>query len=190
MVTTASSAEVKSVFWQRFGKEPQLFISPGRINIIGEHTDYNDGFVLPAAIDKHISIAICKNGDAEKCRFWALNIEEYLEFSLSEIAPVQEPLWANYLLGVTGEIRKMGFELAGFDCVFAGNIPLGAGLSSSAALESAFAFSLNATFQLGLDRLTLALIGQRAEHHYVGVKCGRAMTIMLCKRAGKWNQLC
>ena len=153
-----------------FNEEGDFFASAGRINLIGEHTDYNGGFVFPGAIDKGIIAEINLNGTS-KVRAFALDLDEYCEFGLNEEdAPAQS--WARYVFGVCREIIKRGGKIAGFNTVFAGDVPLGAGMSSSAALESTFAFALNYLFDLGIDKFELARIGQSTEHNYCGVNCG------------------
>ena len=162
--------KIAEKFKTLFGEEGDFFASAGRINLIGEHTDYNGGFVFPGAVDKGIMAEIKLNG-TEKVRVFALDIDEYVEFGLNEEdAPVQS--WARYVFGVCREIIKRGGHISGFNAVFAGDVPLGAGMSSSAALESTFAFALNYLFDLGIDKFELARIGQSTEHNYCGVKCG------------------
>lgn len=162
---------IRDQFTRHFGNEGQMYASAGRINLIGEHTDYNGGFVFPGAIDKVIMAEIKPNG-TDKVRVYSVDIDEYAEFGLEEAdAPSQQ--WARYIFGVCREIIKRGGEVKGFDAVFAGNVPLGAGLSSSAALESCFAFALNDMFNANkIDKFELALIGQSTEHNYCGVNCG------------------
>lgn len=162
---------IKRNFAERFGAEGTLYASAGRINLIGEHTDYNGGFVFPGAIDKVIMAEI-KPTDTDKVRVYSVDIDEYAEFGLKEEdAPRQQ--WARYIFGVCREIIKRGGKVGGFDAVFAGNVPLGAGLSSSAALESCFAFALNDLFNDNkIDKFELAKIGQSTEHNYCGVNCG------------------
>jgi len=155
-------------FTELFGKGAFLYASPGRINLIGEHTDYNGGFVLPAAIDRVVACAIKPNG-LDKIRAFAMDMNEVAEIGL-ELRPSKP--WARYIYGVALEMAKQGLSVRGFDCVFVGNVPIGAGLSSSAALESVFGFALNDLFKLGLTKFDLARIGQAAEHHAVGVSCG------------------
>ena len=158
-------------FKRRFDTEPSLYASAGRINLIGEHTDYNGGFVFPGAIDKIIMAAIAPN-DSEKVRVFSIDINEDAEFGLNEEDAPEQP-WARYIFGVCREIIKRGGSVKGFDAVFAGNVPLGAGLSSSAALESCFAFALNDMFNNNnIDKFELAKIGQSTEHNYCGVNCG------------------
>ncbi len=161
---------VKSIFKERFGSEGSLFFSPGRVNLIGEHTDYNGGFVLPGAIDKGMLASIKPNG-TDKIRAYSIDLKDYAEFGLEEKdKPSQQ--WACYIFGVVREIAKRGGRVQGFDTAFSGDVPLGAGLSSSAALESTYAFALNELYNLGIDKFELAKIGQATEHNYCGVKCG------------------
>lgn len=158
-------------FKNRFDAEPLFYASAGRINLIGEHTDYNGGFVFPGAIDKVIMAAIAPN-DTDKVRMYSIDIDDYAEFGLNE-ADAPEASWARYIFGVCREILKRGGVVKGFNAVFAGNVPLGAGLSSSAALESCFAFALNDLFNDNqIDKFELAKIGQSTEHNYCGVNCG------------------
>ena len=158
-------------FKSRFGQDPMLYASAGRINLIGEHTDYNGGFVFPGAIDKVIMAAIRPNG-TDKVRVFSIDIDDYAEFGLNEAdAPSQS--WARYIFGICREILKRGGRVEGFDAVFAGDVPLGAGLSSSAALESCFAYALNDLYNDNtIDKFELARIGQSTEHNYCGVNCG------------------
>ena len=161
---------VSEEFAEVYGEGATLFASPGRINLIGEHTDYNGGFVFPGAVDKGIIAAIRLNG-TDKVRAFALDLNESAEFGLNEEdKPAQS--WACYIFGVCREIQKRGGVIGGFDTVFAGDVPLGAGMSSSAALESTFAFALNTLYNLGIEKFELARIGQSTEHNYCGVKCG------------------
>ena len=162
--------ELKSLFKQHFGNEGVVYTSPGRINLIGEHTDYNGGFVFPGAIDSGIYACIRLNG-TNKVRAYSIDKEDYREFGMNE-EDHPHLHWANYIFGVCREIIKRGYQLQGFDTVFYGNVPIGAGMSSSAALESTFAFALNELLNLGIDKFELARIGQATEHNYVGVKCG------------------
>ena len=163
--------KIAKKFLEQFGCEGDFFASAGRINLIGEHTDYNGGYVFPGAIDKGIIAEIRPNG-TNKVRAFSVDIDEYVEFGLNEEdAPSQS--WARYIFGVCRETLKRGFEVKGFDTVFAGDVPLGAGLSSSAALESTFAYAMSYLFNgEKIDRFELAKIGQSTEHNYCGVKCG------------------
>lgn len=162
---------IKADFATRFGGNGTIYASAGRINLIGEHTDYNGGFVFPGAIDKCIMAEIRPNG-TDRVRVYSMDIDETAEFGLKEEdAPRQQ--WARYIFGVCREVQKRGFVVNGFDAVFAGNVPLGAGLSSSAALESCFAFAMNDMFNENrIDKFELARIGQSTEHNYCGVNCG------------------
>lgn len=161
---------VSEKFQELFGTPGDFYFSPGRVNLIGEHTDYNGGFVLPGAIDKGMLACIKENG-TDKIRSFAVDLNEYAEFGMEE-ADKPEQSWARYIFGVVREITKRGGKVKGFDTAFSGDVPLGAGLSSSAALESTYAFALNEIFGLGIDKFELAKIGQATEHNYCGVKCG------------------
>ncbi|MCD8041803.1 MAG: galactokinase [Tannerellaceae bacterium] len=162
---------VRKGFAEHFnGATGSVYASPGRINLIGEHTDYNGGFVFPGAIDKGMVAEIKLNGTG-KVRAVALDLNETAEFGLNEDdAPAAS--WARYIFGVCREIIKRGGQISGFDTAFSGDVPLGAGMSSSAALESTYAYALNDLFSLGIDKFELAKIGQSTEHNYCGVKCG------------------
>ncbi len=162
--------KIAEKFRTLFGEDGEFFASAGRVNLIGEHTDYNGGYVFPGAIDKGIMAEIKLNGTDKVCAF-SIDIDEYVEFGLNEEdAPSQS--WARYIFGVCRETIKKGGKVAGFNTVFAGDVPLGAGLSSSAALESTFAFAINELNGNGIDKFELAKIGQMTEHHYCGVNCG------------------
>ena len=162
---------IKTAFSKRFGEGGAMYASAGRINLIGEHTDYNGGFVFPGAIDKCIAAQIKKNG-TDKVRVFSIDINDYAEFGLKE-EDAPKAQWARYIFGVCRETIKRGFKVEGFDAVFAGNVPLGAGLSSSAALESCFAYAMNDMFNdNAIDKFELAKIGQSTEHNYCGVNCG------------------
>ena len=162
--------KIAEKFQTLFLSEGEFFASAGRINLIGEHTDYNGGFVFPGAIDKGMIAEISLNGTNKVCAY-ALDLDEYSEFGLNE-EDVPAQGWAKYIFGVCREIIKRGGNIAGFNTVFSGDVPLGAGMSSSAALESTYAYALNELFNLGIDKFELARIGQSTEHNYVGVKCG------------------
>jgi galactokinase len=164
-----SAADVKKIFEEKFKKQPHLYYSPGRINLIGEHIDYNDGFVMPAAIDKGIFFAVALN-NSEKINCYSIDFDESISVPLSEVRKMDG--WKNYVLGVVNEFQKLNLAIKGFDCAFGGNIPIGGGLSSSAALEGGISFSLNELCNFQMDRKELALLGQRAEHNFPGVMCG------------------
>lgn len=163
------SAIIKK-FEEFFKKKPLVIRSPGRINLIGEHTDYNDGFVFPAAIDKEIHFAVAKN-DENLFRFYAVDLKENFELKVEDLAKT-ETSWANYLLGVAAQFKKAGYTLTGVDCVFGGDIPLGAGLSSSAAIENGFAFALKELLEVEVSKIEMVKMAQMAEHEYAGVMCG------------------
>ncbi len=163
----------KEAFRSAFESEPErIFLAPGRINIIGEHVDYSDGFVLPAAIDKHICFAVKKLHDSEICTFFAKDFNDSFSFNVTENQTPVSQTWVNYLLGVFNAIQESGKEIGGLEIAFSSTIPMGSGLSSSAALECGFAYILNELFDLNLSKKELALIGQKSEHTFVGVKCG------------------
>lgn len=145
--------------------------SPGRINLIGEHTDYNKGFVLPTAIDKHIIFQFQKNDTTDTCNVYSATFDKMLSFNLNEVAPSDKE-WENYILGVVSQIQLRGKKMTGFDCIIESYLPMGSGISSSAALECGLAFGLNQIFNLGLEKIDLVKIGQKAEHTYVGTQCG------------------
>lgn len=161
------SDQFKAIYHQ----EPDLVVkSPGRINIIGEHTDYNEGFVLPTAIDKAIYVALGKRDDQE-IHLYAADFKESFRTDLQSLAPTDKG-WPNYILGVVNQLVERGLPLTGFNLFIDGDVPLGAGLSSSAAVECAVGYGLNNLYDLDLDRVEIAKIGQLAEHTYAGVKCG------------------
>lgn len=161
---------IKEAFITQFGHTCRVFAAPGRINLIGEHTDYNEGYVMPGAIDKCIYLAI-SSVDGPESTITAFDLGKTVSFeTLADGALL--PQWARYPYGVIGELKALGYNTKSIYAVFGGDIPSGAGLSSSAALESAFAFALNELNVFGLDRATLARIGQKAEHNFVGVRCG------------------
>ncbi len=162
--------KISKKFQELFNTTGSFYTSPGRINLIGEHTDYNGGFVFPGAIDKGMLAEIKPNGTG-KVRAFSIDLDDYAEFGLTE-EDAPKASWARYIFGVCREIIKRGGEIQGFDTAFAGDVPLGAGMSSSAALESTYAFALNELFDLNIDKFELAKIGQSTEHNYCGVNCG------------------
>ncbi len=164
-----SAADVKRIFEEKFKEQPHVYYSPGRINLIGEHIDYNDGYVMPAAIDKGIFFAITLN-NSEKVNCYSIDFDESISVPLTEVRKMDG--WKNYVLGVVNEFQKLNLPVKGFNCAFGGNIPIGGGLSSSAALEGGISFSLNELCNFGMSRKDLALLGQRAEHNFPGVMCG------------------
>jgi galactokinase len=148
----------------------KVVLSPGRINIIGEHIDYNDGYVLPAAIDKIICFAFEKN-NTNTANIQAIDLNESVGIDVTNESVLSDVVWTNYLRGVLFQLRLKGYEIGGFNCVFSSNIPTGSGLSSSAALECGFLFGINEMFNLGIKSIDIALMGQSAEH-WVGINCG------------------
>jgi galactokinase len=160
---------VAKIFKDKFASSPNLYYSPGRINLIGEHIDYNDGYVMPAAINKAIYFAVAANG-TDELHFYAADYDESLSIQISAVKKMDS--WKNYVLSVVNEFKLLGKTPGGFDCVFSGDIPVGSGMSSSAALEGGLAFAINEIFDFGLNRVELALLAQRAEHNYPGVNCG------------------
>ncbi|MGA7722324.1 MAG: galactokinase [Ignavibacteriaceae bacterium] len=167
-MSLAENVELK--FKELFDKHPLIIRSPGRVNLIGEHTDYNMGFVLPAAIDKAVYFAITP-GNNDECILFALDLNEEFRFNINNMNKSDKG-WPNYLMGVVEQLIISGYKLKGFNCVFGGDIPIGAGLSSSAALEAGLAFALNHIFNLGIDKISLVKMAQKAENDFVGVKCG------------------
>ena len=171
METVNNAAEKVSDIFKSIFNAPALVIvrSPGRVNIIGEHTDYNEGFVLPGAIDKAIYVAIDKRTD-NNIHLFSVDFDDKFEVPLADIQPTED--WKTYILGVTDQLVKRGYSIGGFNLVLDGDIPIGAGLSSSAAVECATVFALNELFGLGMERMEMVKIAQKAEHAYAGVRVG------------------
>lgn len=163
--------KIKKIFGARFGTNPLVVRSPGRVNIIGEHTDYNDGFVLPAAIDKAAYAAVTLRDDDE-IHLFAQDLNETFTIRIDELKPIGDASWPNFILGAAAQFQKKGVQLKGFNLVLASDVPIGAGLSSSAAIECATVFALNELLQTNLDRVELVKMAQKAEHEYAGVMCG------------------
>ena len=163
--------DTTAFFKEKFGNVPdKIVLSPGRINIIGEHIDYNDGYVLPAAIDKIICFAFEKN-NSNTANIQAIDLNESVVIDVTKEEIVSEIVWTNYLRGVLFQLKLKGYKIGGFNCAFSSNIPIGSGLSSSAALECGFLFGINEMFNLGIKSIDMALMGQSAEH-WVGINCG------------------
>ncbi|SEI53955.1 galactokinase [Dyadobacter sp. SG02] len=169
-MNTISKDDLTRLFQSVFDGTPDLIVrSPGRINLIGEHTDYNNGFVLPATISQAVYVAMRRREDGV-IHLYAADYEEKVNADVAALAPTAT--WADYILGVADQFQKAGHALPGFELVMTGNIPMGAGLSSSAAIECAVAFGLNEMLQTGYDRLQLVKMAQAAEHAFAGVRCG------------------
>ena len=196
---------VIETFKKHFGEAPKIVVrAPGRINLIGEHTDYNGGYVLPAAIDKAIYFAVSPREDDE-CRFFSHDLGEHFNVSLKNLKETDTHSWANYLMGVLDEIQKALAQTQnskpdiqnpkilsertpmerGVNLVFGGDIPSGGGVSSSAAIENGIGFAVNELFNLGLSRIDLLRISQKAENNFVGMKCG--IMDMFASMMGKKN---
>jgi galactokinase len=166
------AGQLRRAFSQAFGASPQVLVrAPGRVNLIGEHTDYNEGFVLPVAIDRAIYIAARARAD-RRVRLVALDMGQRTEFTLDAIVRDETAPWSNYVRGVALFLEQAGYALRGLDGVIRGDVPRGAGLSSSAALEMAAALAFQVTSGLALDRVQMALVGRRAENEFVGVQTG------------------
>ncbi|MDL5045682.1 galactokinase family protein [Oscillatoria amoena NRMC-F 0135] len=161
--------ELYERFVQRFNTEPLIVRSPGRINLLGEHTDYNDGFVLPAAIDKAVWVAVSKRND-QQIVLHSVQFDETFEVELHNLKPHKS--WTDYVLGVVDQLMKGHYPVGGFNLIVTGDIPAGAGLSSSAAVECATGFALNVLFGLSIEKRDLALVAQHAEHEFAGTQCG------------------
>jgi galactokinase len=164
--------KVLALFKTNFGHEPALIVAaPGRVNLIGEHTDYNQGFVLPVAIDRHIIMAVAPRQD-RRVFLHASNFAAEVEFSLDAISRDEEQPWSNYQRGVALQLQQAGYVLQGMEAVIWGDVPIGSGLSSSAAAEVATAYAFELLNDLEIDGVELALLCQRAEKEFVGVECG------------------
>ena len=171
-IAESIKTKVLTGFYDYFEGDPTLIFSPGRVNLIGEHTDYNQGFVLPASVDKAIILAI-KLNDEGLIRLHSIDMEQnYCEVPIAETYSKTGTEWADYIIGVVNELQKSGYDLHGFDCAFGGNVPIGAGLSSSAALEGGIAYGLSEMLNLNISRYELSNISMKAENQFVGVQCG------------------
>ncbi len=164
--------QVRSRFIKHFdGKTGNIYFAPGRINLIGEHTDYNGGFVFPGAVDKGITAEVRPNGlDTIMC--YSIDLKDRVEFKIND-PKGPRATWARYIYGIVQEMKKRGVDVKGFNTAFSGDVPLGAGMSSSAALESCFAYAINDLFgDNKVSKWDMALAGQATEHNYIGVMCG------------------
>lgn len=168
---TTHSAQLKKLFQDQFNQVPLVVKSPGRVNIIGEHTDYNCGFVLPAAIDKAVYAAVSLRED-RMINLVATDLDETFSILIDDIKPLSDLSWPNYILGAAAQFQKIGLLKKGFNAIITSDVPIGAGLSSSAALECSIIFALNELLQTGLDKLTMVKMAQKAEHEFAGVMCG------------------
>jgi galactokinase len=178
---------INTQFKKIYQADPEITVqSPGRINLIGEHTDYNGGYVLPAAIDKSIYFAVSKRHDST-CNFYATNLDQYFSTTLHQLQKSETHPWANYLMGVLDEIQKAGHEIQGIDLVFGGDLPTGLGISSSAAIENGIGYAINELYELKITKLDLVKISQQAENNFVGMKCG--IMDMFASMMGKTNQV-
>ncbi len=178
----ASQGRIGNEFRKLFGGEPRIYRAPGRVNLIGEHTDYNDGFVLPAALDVATTAAIAPRGD-RKLRVHSLMIGETVTFDLDEASPKARKHWSDYVRGVAWVFGGAGHRLAGADLMIDSTVPLGSGLSSSAALEVATGYALLSNSGLTVDRTKLALACQKAENEFVGMRCGIMDQFIACHGA-------
>ena len=174
--------EIVDEFSRVFGGEPKLYRAPGRVNVIGEHTDYNDGFVLPAALELATVAAVAPRPD-RKLRVRSLLMDETFDFDLDEKNPAPRKNWSDYVLGEALMLERAGHRLTGVDMLIDSNVPLGSGLSSSAALEVATGYALLATAGIAIDLTALALTSQRAENDFVGMRCGIMDQFIACHGA-------
>jgi galactokinase len=162
---------IKEIYSSRFAGVPLIVKSPGRLNIIGEHTDYNNGFVLPGAIDKAALLAISLRDDKE-IHLYAQDLTESFTISIDNLRPIYDISWPNFILGAVAQFQKRGIQIQGFNAVLMSDVPLGAGLSSSAAIECAVVFALNELLETKISKIEMVKMAQTAEHDYVGVQCG------------------
>jgi galactokinase len=162
---------LKKIFVEKYNREPLIVRSPGRINLIGEHTDYNGGYVLPAAIDKAAYMAVSLRDDNE-IHLTAYDLNEIFSISIDDLKPIGDISWPNYILGAAAQFKENGKLIKGFNAILSSDIPIGAGLSSSAAVECSVVFALNELLQTRIEKIEMVKMAQRAEHEYAGVKCG------------------
>lgn len=162
--------QITQTFQSHFYTKPLLAFAPGRINLIGEHTDYQEGFVFPAAVEQGIWVAIQKNG-LSVCRLYSLDFDQEFTFELNAFSP-KKGHWATYVMGMVALLQQAGYQITGFDMVIGGNVPVGSGLSSSAALSVAIGTAISELFGFQIPKKSIALYGQKSEHLFAGVKCG------------------
>ncbi len=179
--------QLENAFYKLYNQIPSVIVrSPGRVNIIGEHADYNNGFVLPAAIDKAAYIAISLRED-EEIHLTAIDLNETFSTTVEQLHPVNDISWPNYILGGAAQFVKQSIKLPGFNAVLTSDVPIGAGLSSSAAVECATVFALDHLLQTHLKRIDMVAMAQKAEHEYAGVMCG--IMDQFASMMGKANQV-
>ncbi len=179
--------QLAQYFFEQYHHQPTVIVrSPGRVNIIGEHADYNNGFVLPAAIDKAAYLAVSLRDDQE-IHLTALDLNEKFSTTVDELKPIGDVSWPNYILGSAAQFLKHGIQLPGFNAVLTSNVPIGAGLSSSAAVECATVFALNHLLKTNIERVAMVAMAQKAEHEYAGVMCG--IMDQFASMMGKANQV-
>ena len=181
----AKILEIKKAFDRLFGGEPEIYRAPGRVNLIGEHTDYNDGFVIPAAIDRYVWTAMARRR-SRKVRIHSVNYSETVEFDLDDVCPVRKGGWGDYPQGVAVSLQNAGYDIQGADILISGDVPIGSGLSSSAAFEVSIGFAMLDRYGVSADRTEIAKLCQRAENEFVGVRCGLMDQFTACHaEAGK-----
>jgi galactokinase len=175
---------LKALFAERYGPTPAIYRAPGRVNLIGEHTDYNDGFVMPAALDVYTYVAVSRRAD-RKLRVYSENLGEMCDLDLDLIRPGRSGHWSDYVRGVAGVLESSGYRLRGADLAIMSEVPLGAGLSSSAALEVSTSLALLSNSEISVDFTTIANMCQKAEHLYAEMRCGIMDQFISCHgRAG------
>jgi galactokinase len=173
LTESTTARRINEAYFQQFGAKhgaPRIFRSPGRINLIGEHTDYNNGFVLPASVDKAVYFAITPTAD-HQVTLYAVDLDATYTFDIHDLSS-PDSSWPYYQIGILEQIQKAGLKIGGFRAAFGGDVPVGAGMSSSAALECCLLYGLNEVYGLNLDRFTIVKMSQKAENEYVGVQCG------------------